>query len=332
VLRLPFSGSQDVRSHARFGTVRRVAVYGSAIGKKRPHNEDVIRFRDSNQPAAEALLAWGGLTRRDLPWRRTRDPWAIIVAELMLQQTQVDRVVPKYQAFLERFPTPASCSQEALSEVLRLWQGLGYPRRARALHQISRIVTANGSGGLPDTLEGLLALPGVGPYTARAVLAFAYEHPGAAVVDTNIGRVLARWNGRKLSAADVQHLADVLVTGQDTWAWNQSLMELGATVCRSRQPACAACPVAAWCAWHRGGGSDPAMGSAAVSGRQKPFAGSDRQSRGRVLRALHDGPLSATDLRTSVGSDDDARADRIVGSLVEDGLVQQVGDRFALAD
>ncbi len=138
-----------------------------------------------------AVLAWGAADLRDLPWRRERDPWRILVAEVMLQQTQADRVVPKWIEFLESFPTAAACARATLADVLRLWQGLGYPRRARNLRDAALLVVERHDGRLPDDLDALLALPGVGPYTARAVLAFAFEHD-VAVVDTNIARVLAR--------------------------------------------------------------------------------------------------------------------------------------------
>jgi A/G-specific adenine glycosylase len=156
-----------------------------------------------------ALLAWGEGHLRDLPWRATRDPWAVLVSEVMAQQTGVDRVVPYWHAFLARFPTPGDCAAAPVGEVVRLWSGLGYNRRAVNLHGCARAVVERHAGTLPDRLDHLLALPGVGPYTARAVLAFAYERP-VGVVDTNVGRVLARWAGRALRPAEAQSLADAL--------------------------------------------------------------------------------------------------------------------------
>jgi len=172
--------------------------------------------------AAQGLvLSWWDRHRRDLPWRDTRDPWAVLIAEIMAQQTQVNRVVPRWHEFLERWPTPAVLAAASLADVLRAWQGLGYPRRAANLHRSAQVVVADpGLGGsLPDTLEGLLALPGIGPYTARAVLAFAHE-ADVGVVDTNTGRILARVGGRRLGARAAQVAADAWVPAGEGWAWN----------------------------------------------------------------------------------------------------------------
>ena len=269
------------------------------------------------EAAAAAVLSWGLAQLRDLPWRRTRDPWAVLVSEVMLQQTQVDRVIPRWHEFLAVYPTPAACAVAGLGDVLRLWQGLGYPRRARNLHAAASAVTA--LSAFPDTLEGLLALPGVGNYTARAVLAFAYESP-AAVVDTNIARVFARMAGRRLTAREVQAAADAALPGEQVWAWNQSLMDLGALLCRPRAPGCDRCPLADHCAY-RGEGEDPALGSAGVSGTQSRFDGSDRQGRGRLMRALGAGPVSRESLTEVSGwPGQPERAQRAADSLVADGL------------
>jgi A/G-specific adenine glycosylase len=261
-----------------------------------------------------AVLAWGAADLRDLPWRRERDPWRILVAEVMLQQTQADRVVPKWIEFLESFPTAAACARATLADVLRLWQGLGYPRRARNLRDASLLVVERHDGQLPDDLDALLALPGVGPYTARAVLAFAFEHD-VAVVDTNIARVLARAGGERLTAKRAQAAADALVPAGHGWVWNQVFMDLGATLCRP-VPKCDDCPVRATCRWRLGGfeAPDPAIGSAGVSGRQAAFEGSDRQARGVVLRTLQGGPAPV-----------DAFDPRIVAGLMADGLITITG-------
>ena len=234
-----------------------------------------------------AALAWGEQVRRDLPWRRTRDPWAVLVSETMLQQTQVARVVPRFLGFIERFPTAQACADVQAGEVLRWWSGLGYNSRALRLHAAARVVAGELGGRFPSTLAGLRRLPGVGPYTARAVLAFAFE-TDAAVVDTNIARTLARWHGRPLRPAEVQERADAALPAGRAWAWNQSLLDLGATLCTARRPSCESCPLAPSCSWWQAGrpAPDPAVGSAHTGSRQSTFEGSDRQGRGRLVRAL----------------------------------------------
>jgi len=276
---------------------------------------------------AEELLAWSDLTRRDLPWRRTRDPWAVLVSELMLQQTQVVRVVPKYQAFLDRFPTPAACAAAPAGDVVRMWAGLGYNRRALNLHAAARACVARHGGRLPDTLSELRSLPGIGPYTARAVLAFAFERD-VAVLDTNAARVLARWEGRRLAPKEAQAAADAVVPVGRGWSWNQAVLDLGATVCTKRVARCDRCPVTAHCAWHLDGHPrpDPSDGSAGTSGRQSTFEGSDRQGRGRLVDALRLGPVVGADLADVMGwPDDPLRAERVAQTLVADGLAEPDG-------
>ncbi len=257
------------------------------------------------------VLAWAPSGWRELPWRRTRDPWAVLVSELMLQQTQAERVVPHWQAFLERWPTPEACAAAPAADVVRAWAGLGYNRRALHLHRCAAMVTESYGGALPADLAALQALPGVGPYTARAVLAFAFGRD-VGVVDVNVARVLARAIG---DGRPAQTVADELVPPGEGWAWNQALLDLGATVCRARRPACGACPVARSCAWHRRGGEDPSVR------RQppRPFEGSDRQARGRLLDALRAGPVS--DVAAACGTEGDpARAARIADGLVSEGF------------
>jgi A/G-specific adenine glycosylase len=274
------------------------------------------------------VLAWADVVRRDLPWRRTRDPWSILVAEVMLQQTQAERVVPRWHRFLARWPDAVSCSSASLAEVLEEWSGLGYPRRARNLWMAARVVADEHGGELPDDLDVLLSLPGVGPYTARAVLAFAFEHD-AAVVDTNVGRVLARRAGQQLTPRQAQQLADDWVPRAAGWAWNQGLLDLGALRCRPSLPDCAGCPVAPTCRWQLEGcpEPDPAERSAGVSRRQAPFEGSARQARGRLLRAVQAGPIEDEDLVEVLGWSDRADAPAasasVAASLLADGLVER---------
>jgi A/G-specific adenine glycosylase len=282
---------------------------------------------------AEDLLAWSEGARRDLPWRRTRDPWAILVAELMLQQTQVTRVEPRYLAFLERFPDPAACAAAAPAEVVRAWAGLGYNRRAVNLHRTAVVVVEQHRGRLPDDLDALLALPGVGPYTARAILAFAFERDHG-VVDTNAARVIARAvTGGRLTASEVQEHADELVPLGRGWAWNQAVLDLGATICVKRSPRCDRCPVAERCAWATAGfpAPDPSDGSAGTSGPQRPFVGSDRQGRGRLVQALRTGPLELERLADVAGwPEDPDRARRVADTLVVDGLAEYADGQLAL--
>ena len=221
----------------------------------------------------------------------------------MLQQTQVARVVPKYHAFLERFPTVAACANAPVADVIRLWAGLGYNRRAVNLHRAAVVMRDR----VPDTLEELLALPGIGQYTARAVLAFAFERDVAAL-DVNARRVLSRVVGEPVS----QPQADALVPGGGGWRWNQSVLDLGATVCTTR-PRCDRCPVAASCAWRAHGGDDPAVRGP----RQSTFEGSFRQRRGRLLDALRHGPVARPDVS-------------VAEALVADGLAVWHGTELQL--
>ena len=196
----------------------------------------------------DALLAWYRAHRRDLPWRHTRDPYAIWVSEVMLQQTQVAAVLPYFERFLARFPTPAALADADEDAVLAAWSGLGYYRRVRHLREGARQVVARHGGVLPEDPAALRALPGIGPYTAGAIasIAFGQAEP---VLDGNVRRVLARWTADTGEGGDARFWAQArtLVAGPDPGDWNQALMELGATVCTPQSPACAPCPVSAHC-------------------------------------------------------------------------------------
>jgi A/G-specific adenine glycosylase len=254
------------------------------------------------------LLEWYAAQARDLPWRRTRDAYAILVAEVMLQQTQVDRVIPKWHAWLARFPTLASLAEASRADAIREWQGLGYNLRAVRLHAIAGQVLAEYQGHLPRSVDGLLRLKGIGRYTAGAVACFAYEQP-VAMVDTNVRRVLSRVFG--LEPGAIEGVADTLVPAQSAYAWNQALMDLGATVCRTQRPLCLVCPLLAEC-----GGPRPM--------RSKPvteFRSSSRYFRGRIidfLRALPTGTSVFLDdlfaeVHTSLA---------VVRQLADDGLLR----------
>ena len=242
----------------------------------------------------EALLEWFGESARDLPWRKTRDPYAILVSEIMLQQTQVARVLERYKPWLERWPTPEALAGAPAAEVLRAWSGLGYNRRALNLQNAARRVVELGE--FPADIAGLERLPGVGPYTARAIACFAF---GAEVtaLDTNVRRVLERSLGT----------TDVAPPAGRAWDWNQALFDLGAQVCLARVPRCDRCPLA---------GSCPSRGQTfAPLRRQSRFEGSRRQRRAALVRELADGP------RAGDGYDRD-----VVDSLLADGLAVRRAD------
>jgi A/G-specific adenine glycosylase len=248
----------------------------------------------------------------------------VLVAEVMAQQTQVARVIPAYRRFLGRFPTPAGCAGASLGEVLRAWEGLGYNRRARGLHGAATAMVAEHGGQVPSTLAGLLALPGVGAYTARAVLTFAFGDD-VGVVDTNAGRVLSRAvAGRPLRSVEAQAMVDAMVPAGRGWEFNQALLDLGATICVSRTPACGACPIRRRCRWATAGfrSPDPATGSAGVSTPQSTFAGSDRQGRGRLIDALRRGPVVSAQVPGAMGwPDQSERVERVLAALVAEGMV-----------
>jgi A/G-specific adenine glycosylase len=248
----------------------------------------------------------------------------VLVAELALQQTQVARVVERWPDLLGQFPDPGVCAAAPVAEVVRAWSGLGYNRRAVSLHRTAVAVVARHGGRMPSTVPELLALPGIGPYTARAVLAFAFE-ADVGVLDVNAARVLARVTG---AAAD-QATADALVPRGDGWAWNQAVLDLGATVCRP-VPVCAACPLAGGgCRWEAAGRPDPDPWD---RGRpQSTFAGSDRQGRGALVAALRAGAVPESRLATVMGwPDDPARAAKVAATVVADGLAVRTPDGYQL--
>ena len=260
------------------------------------------------QQTRERVLAWFAEAGRDLPWRATRDPYRVLVAEVLAQQTQAARAAAAWPRFLERFPDVHALAAAAPAEVLRAWQGLGYNRRALALRRTAQAVVER--GGWPGTVEELAELPGVGPYTARAVACFALEQP-VAPVDTNVARVLARsltgTDPAQLTPAARQRLADQAMPDGTAWAWSSALMDVGALHCRPR-PRCGGCPLELTCRWR-------ALGPAAPPPRpraQAPFATSDRRWRGAVVRALAAAPegLERTALADQVQA---AAADRPAG-------------------
>jgi A/G-specific adenine glycosylase len=243
------------------------------------------------------------------------------VSEVMSQQTQIDRVVPKFVAFIGEYPSPGACAAAPLSDLLAIWQGLGYPRRCRNLHEAAKLMVRNHDAQVPASLDELLALPGIGDYTARAVLAFA-EHVEIGIVDTNVSRVLARLSNTPLRKREAQELADQLVPSGLSWEWNQVVMDFGATWCTARTPQCAQCPVAHVCKWRNHGGPDPAPASSAASKPQARFAGSNRQARGKLMKALIAGGVSRNNAASVMGViEQPQRVSEIVDSLITDRLI-----------
>ena len=256
------------------------------------------------------ILTWYAAEARDLPWRRTRDPYRILVSEVMLQQTQVARVVPYYAAFLERFPDEQALAAAPAADVLRAWSGLGYNRRALALRRAAAAVLET---GWPRTAEGLQALPGVGPYTAAAVASFAFGEQVAAV-DTNVRRVIERLDRRRRHPVPLARRAAALLPVGRAAEWNQALMELGATVCTARRPHCETCPAAASCRSRSHGEPLPP----ATSARRRsgvPFEATDRFVRGRIVARL-----AAGEAPVPPGVEAE-RAERALAALARDGLI-----------
>ena len=300
--------------------------------------------------AQQALLEWYRANARDLPWRRTRDPYRIMVSEIMLQQTQVDRVIPKYHAFLEQFPTLAALADAPASEVIRAWAGLGYNRRALNLQRAARAVVEEFGGAMPRSVEELRALPGIGPYTAGAIACFAFEQD-AGFFDTNIRRVLHR----VLLGPEVPQLAvkpremhQTAVTSVPSgkgYDWNQGLIELGALVCRARVASCEVCPLAAWCvarpmindvlAEAQSTRVQRRRQGAAVAPTER-FETTSRYFRGRIVDFLREAPhgLTAAQLASLIDVErtENGWLQPYVDGLVKDGLIVEPGSAGVAED
>jgi A/G-specific adenine glycosylase len=282
------------------------------------------------------LLDWFATNRRDLPWRRTRDPYRVLVSEIMLQQTQVDRVVPYYEAFLARFPDERALAEAPTAEVIRLWKGLGYNRRAVNLQRAARAVLDDLGGVWPRNPEDLRKLPGIGPYTAGAVACFAFEQD-VPFIDTNMRRVLHRlFFGPDMplpSATDREILAaaDRIIPAGDGWTWNQALIEFGALVCTARRPACVVCPLQRECrAFPTILGAIADTPKGVRKKNEGAYEGSSRWYRARVVDALRevDGEGGGLDLRELGARVRDGFAEGdlpwlrgVVAGLARDGLL-----------
>lgn len=293
---------------------------------------------DSTRPCPEprdlvsALNAWFVAEARDLPWRDPDiSPWAVLVSEFMLQQTQVERVIPRWTAWLERWPTPSALASDEPGEAVRAWDRLGYPRRALWLHRAAVEIATEHNDEVPSDVDQLLALTGVGPYTARAISTFAFgeRHP---VVDTNTRRVLARVQHGRAAAgvpkpSDLDDMEALLPEDRaDAALFNAAAMELGAVVCTARAPRCDSCPIAAWCEWRGAGYPDNAPEKRP---RQAKFEGSDRQARGRIMALLRattgsvtrDAAIAAASETIAARPRDTAQPQRAYDSLIADGLI-----------
>jgi A/G-specific adenine glycosylase len=281
------------------------------------------------------VVSWFDRERRDLPWRQPGvSAWQILVSEFMLQQTPVSRVQPIWLDWIARWPTPSATAAASAADVLRAWGKLGYPRRAKRLHECATVIAAEHGDVVPDDVETLLALPGVGSYTARAIACFAYQQ-SVPVVDTNVRRVVARAVHGLAEAAspsarrDEADVTALLPEDETAPRFSAGLMELGAVVCTARNPRCGLCPLSS-CAW-RSAGFPPAVLDGKAKRVQK-YAGTDRQVRGRLLDVLRgsDSPVSRA-LLDVAWLTDTAQRDRALDSLLVDGLVEQTEDgRFAL--
>ena len=286
--------------------------------------------------ALAALRRWFDDTARTLPWRTDPEPWAVLVSEVMLQQTPVARVVPAFEAWIARWPRPADLAADTPAEAIRMWGRLGYPRRALRLHAAAVMVVDRFGGQVPSDVASLRALPGVGEYTAAAVASFAFGQRHA-VLDTNVRRVHARWLDASewplslgVTSAERQRALDLLPRSpEDAARTSIAVMELGALVCTSRSPRCDECPIGSWCAWRAAGSPR----SNTPPRRAQPYQGTDRRCRGRLLAVLRGAmgpvPSSALDV-TWIDADQRSRA---LDSLVADGLVIRVAEgTFALPD
>ncbi|WP_275564533.1 A/G-specific adenine glycosylase [Mycolicibacter heraklionensis] len=293
-----------------------------------------IRSGRSVSVEADDLLSWFAVAERDLPWRAGDvTPWQILVSEFMLQQTPVARVLPIWPDWVARWPTPSATAAASQADVLRAWGKLGYPRRAKRLHECATVIAQDFGDVVPDDVDVLQQLPGIGSYTARAVASFAYRRP-VPVVDTNVRRVVARAvhgqadAGAPSAKRDHADVESLLPEADRAARFSAALMELGAIVCTARSPRCDGCPLRHSCSW-RLAGSPPGTGPKRPVQR---YAGTDRQVRGRLLDVLRDNAVAVTRADLDLAWPVDAvQRERALTSLLGDGLVEQLADgRFAL--
>jgi A/G-specific adenine glycosylase len=285
------------------------------------------------------ILAWFDESARKLPWRTDPQPWKVMVSEFMLQQTPVARVLPVFETWMHRWPTPASLAADSPGEAVRAWGKLGYPRRAQRLHASAVAIVERHGGEVPADLDDLRALPGVGDYTAAAIASFAFGQSHV-VLDTNVRRLFARAiegvefpnpggtsRSRGTISASERAVAVTLLPDRDADLWAAATMELGAVVCTAKSPRCGVCPIENRCAWNTAG--RPAHDG--PERRGQAYAGTDRQVRGRLLDVLRTSDTPVTRAALDAAWDDAGQRERCLTSLLADGLIQKTGDgRFSL--
>lgn len=307
------------------------------------HTESKRSAQASTELNATALLPdlrdWYETTGRDLPWRAAETTaWGVLVSEVMSQQTPVARVAPQWLEWMDRWPTPQDFAAASQADVLRAWGRLGYPRRALRLWECAQAIVARHGGTVPSDVDELLALPGIGDYTARAVACFAFGQ-NVPVVDTNVRRVYARaWQGQFLAPQPAKRqlaqVGELLVDGCGPQT-SVALMELGALVCTARSPQCSVCPLRAGCAWVRAGSPAPSETElAAQKKRVQKFAGTDRQVRGKIMAVLREAPAPVPKPEIDLVWPKDEQRERALQSLLADGLVREVpgGGEFTLPE
>lgn len=277
----------------------------------------------------EQVLDWYQENKRALPWRNT-SPWGVLVSEFMLQQTPVQRVLPQWHRWIELWPTPADLAAASLSDALREWGRLGYPRRAKRLHQCAQVIVTDHGGEVPTSLNELRALPGIGEYTAAAIRAFAFKE-SEVVLDINIRRLYARcWSGiatpTNAPNNSERELARNLIPVGDDGRWAAATMELGALICKARTPLCSHCPLADICTWRALGYPQSEVEKRASA----QWQGSDRQCRGVIMNALREAPeVKKQELAKLWG--DRSQYEKAIASLLDDGLIEKRGSNYALA-
>lgn len=279
--------------------------------------------------AFRKLLPWFDAHERDLPWRSPDTPaWGVLLSEVMSQQTPVARVAPIWQEWMRRWPTPRAFANAGADEVLRAWGSLGYPRRALRLHECARVVVDKHGGEVPADVDALLALPGIGAYTARAVACFAYGE-NVPVVDTNVRRLYRRAVAGEFlqgpaRAKELKEVEALLPDDGTGPRFSAALMELGALVCTATSPACESCPLLDDCAWHAAGCPEPsAEDKAAAKRRVQKFAGTDRQVRGLIMKRLREAAGGVDKREIDAVWPDEAQRSRALFSLIDDGLAVQ---------